>query len=158
MKNYMNREERNDYIMAISFAGQLKRMADEWQDRGALTNQEAGALRQSATRSVNALADIAARMDEKFVSVLLRDVDAVDIFCLPKDKARLVKDRYEKEHSEELCEVRLEALETLAEKAFYWCCSCTEEDKAACILRSVFTELAVPPYSDDQECPFEILK
>jgi len=160
MKTYMSAQERNDFVLLMALHGKAHRTAIEWAEHDSLTKNELKNLRTGITWIGKVTTAVSQRMEFKFLASLQRDINGTDIFCMPKARAKIAKERYEKEFAEEVCEVNRQALEALAAQALYWCCECHCEgqEKADCPLRGMFTELAIPVYSEKQECPYEQIR
>ena len=160
MKTYMSAKERNDFVLLMALHGKAHRTAEEWAEHDSLTKAELKNLRTGITWIEKVTTAISQRMESKFLASLMRDIHSTDIFCMPKARAKIAKKRYDKEFAEEVCEVKRASLEALAAQALHWCCEChcKGQEKAECPLRGMFTELAIPVYSEKQECPYEQIR
>ena len=158
MKSYMNKQERDDYIMLSSLEGKATEILRNWSEHNSLAKDEKRYLKTALTYMDKVLGGILSRMGDEFLKPLIRDIKGTNLICIPKYKEKDYQKEYAQEYSEENCLVNRAALEYIMEKSAYWCCDCRETNKADCKLRACYMEVAMPIYAENQECPYEIKK
>lgn len=153
MKSYFNKDERNVYILILCLMGYLEDFINETE----LGKNERKNLKTAGTFLKKGTQEILERLGQKFAMQTSREIKASELMLLPKHRARIEKEEWEKIAREDQCVVNRDALESLIEKAVYWCCECAEDDKENCKLRQVFDEFSVTPYDLEgaQECQYE---
>lgn len=158
MKNYLNKQERNDLIMVQAIIGYINIAFEKWYERGNITKEELKYIRMARSLIKKAISGVRSRQDKDFNNKLKRDIDNIELLCLPKTKAQVMLEQYEKDKEEEMCLVHRQTLELMAEKALGNCDPCAE-DHTKCKLREAFIELNIPvfdPYSTT--CPYMLSK
>jgi hypothetical protein len=157
MKNYLNKNERENIVMLTALLGFVQDIFQGWADRGSLTKNETTRLRSATTHLSKMVDSVIGRLDSGHVRVLLRDARNSKIFCLPTERADIKLKNFKEERSKETAVVNLEALNYIAEKALYHCSPCTEKDESCCVLRNCFTLLAIPVFDvATKGCPYKL--
>ena len=151
-KGYFNQSEREQYIKVMCLVGELHDLAA--MDLEAEERKNLKAAHTYLSKGLNRILD---RLDSKFASQINRTILASEFMMLPKERAKIERDEWQKVKGEDQCVVSLPALESLAEKAIHWCCECQEMDKQSCLLRDVYNQLEIPVYDAKQECPYEVV-
>lgn len=149
MRNYMNAQEKQDYIMFCALLGYTQDVFEKWHKHGNMTKDEIKRWRTARTNLEKMSDSIMNRIDKSLSKNLMKLAKDTEIFCLPRERA-LIKLRAERDkHQNELCEVKLSTLEDLAEKALGHCDPCKEKDHNKCMLKKLFLELNIAPIDTD---------
>lgn len=159
LKTYLNQSERTDLVFLYALVGQIEEMVKQWELRGNLTTEERGNLKRSVTYMLKAGDSIIKRIDGDLASRLVKDINATEIFCLPKTNAEIKKKQAEEIERLDLIGVHKWILESLCQKAMYWCgiekCNPRDCNPKECDLRKLFAELDIEVFDPyDKYCPY----
>lgn len=144
---YLNKSKRENLIKILCLVSELEDTIKLDLDKDDMKNMKAG-----HTFLNKAMTGIMSKLERDHLDRLRKDASASEFLVLPKNRAKIEKDEWEKLRSEDQCVVNLDNLFTCAEKAMYWCRKCDEKDQNRCELRGVLESLDMPHYDEDQKC------
>ena len=147
MSQYLNKQQRNDYIFLAACLQHCEDIIAAWSEHNALTAIELKELKTARTNLRKALEQISDRMAPDFSRRLLRDSKAVQIFCGPTHEVR-------EEHeactsAQTTCQVQEDSLYDLAEHALIGCMDqhCPHQGQPeTCAKQALLLDLTVPVF------------
>lgn len=161
MKTYLNRQEKEDYVMLAATQVAADGIIQRWGDHDNLTTQERARLRTAVTHIKQTMSAIANRLAPDQRMALVRAAKGTHCICVPNERQTTFNRRMEQEESTEKVLVLKDTLDALAEMAIdKCCCPCLHaEDKENCPCRLAFLELDIPVYDENPNegvCPWEV--
>ena len=162
MKTYLNRQEKEDYVMLAATQVAADTIRVRWGERGNLTDEETAGLQQAADAIRDVMSSIVKRLAPDQGRALVRAAKSTHCVCVPDERQSTFNRRIAQEENSAQVLVRKVALDDLAEMAIArFCAPCLHaDDKEHCHCRAAFLELDVPMFDENPAegvCPWEIV-
>lgn len=157
MKDYLNTEERNQYLILAAFIQNLKgrrsqnntptfvTMAEEWKKRNNLTGEESKALKTAITLLTKFTDSVYARMHFKEKQAINKKLDKFDFRLV--DDFTLQKIYREANDRMVNAAVKREDFEKWCEEIMHCNCSGCSKEWSSCSLYNVFDDNFIPESS-----------
>ena len=154
MKKYLNKQERNDYIILCHFVSYVD-VVKKWIDYDIIDGDELKRLKTIYTHGKRIVNNIAKRLDDSQYQKMVRDMKDSELIVCTKTRATIKRDEISKEKGKII--IAENDFLGLAEVALIHCKGCNKTDYSKCVVRNCAMELQLPavdPYVVD-ECQYK---
>ena len=154
MKKYLNKQERNDYIIICHLVSYLE-VAMKWIDYDVIDKGELARIRTMFTHGKRVINNIAKRLDYKQYTTTIRDMQDSELIVCTKARAIIKRSDISKDATKII--INESDFYGLAEEALVHCKGCTKAEYNKCVVRNCAMELQLPavdPYVVD-ECQYK---
>ena len=153
-RDYLGKEEKQDFILLGNAMGIMQKVIDEWDKRKFLSITERKYLKTSLTWLIKWYNEVNLRLNEKESCNLIKTFKTLEIFILDKFKFEEMKKKYTVNH----VVLDREEFYDWGEQIMHCSCRGCTKDRNKCRLYNVFYENDMPEVPREKEyqnnCPY----